>query len=236
MRKDQNILMTNNQKGFFFTLFVIYHILKSDGLLTTLSKITKNIYYKIIGVDFDMQELDNLTIKGENKNLGTICGSSAEHTVHHVLDTLVSFDETILDSTFVDYGSGKGKLIIFAKTYGFKHCIGVEFAKELCEIATKNIQKLKIEDTIVIHSDAVDFTIPNDARVIYFLNPFHKSVFEQVLPKIITQSKNFTKQLFIIYRAPVYNEVFTKYPEIKHLKRDYFHGDLTEFYQVSHHN
>ncbi len=233
MKEDQNILMINNQKGTFFAISVVFHKLKSDGIQTTFTKIIKNLYYKIIGVDFNMQELDHLTIKGENKNLGTICGSSAEHTVTHVLDTLVDFDESVLDGIFVDYGSGKGKLIIFAKNYGFKHCIGVEFAKELCEIATKNIKKLKIKDTHVIHSDAVDFAIPNDARVLYFLNPFHKSVFEQVLPKIIAQSKNLNRELYIVYRAPIYNEVFQNYPEIKHLKKDYFRGDLTEFYQIN---
>ncbi len=233
MSEDHNILMNDNQKGFFFTLSVIFEKLRSDGIKTTLSKITKNIYYKIIGVDFDMQTLDQLTIKGGNKNLGTICGSSAEHTVQHILDSLVDFDKSILDGTFVDYGSGKGKLIIFAKNYGFQQCIGVEFAKELCEIATNNIKKLNIKDTTVVHGDAVDFTIPNDARVLYFLNPFHKSVFEQLLPKIISQSKKLNKELYIVYRAPIYNEVFQNYPEIKHLKKDYFRGDLTEFYQIT---
>ena len=45
--------------------------------------------------------------------------------------------------TFVDYGSGKGRALIVAALYGFTKIIGIEFAKELCEISETNIQTMR---------------------------------------------------------------------------------------------
>ena len=233
MSQDNNLLMKNDQKGLFFIIGVIFNKLKQDGLSTTVKKISKNLYHKALGVDFSMQEIANLTIESDNKSLGTICGSSAEHTVKHVLDTLVEFDKSVLDGTFVDYGSGKGKLIIFAKQYGFKKTVGIEFAKELCEISRKNIKQLKIQNSEVLHLDAIEYIPTPDTRVIYFLNPFDETVFQKVLPKIIEHTKNFEKEIYIVYRAPIYNFVFSQFPQITHIKSDTYRGDKTEFYKIS---
>jgi len=233
MSKDNNLLMKNSQKGLLFTIKVIVSKLKDDGIKTTFLKISKNIHHKILGVDFSMQEIDNLTIDSDNKSYGTICGSSAEHTVKHILDELVLLDKSVLDGTFVDYGSGKGRLITFAKEYGFHKTIGIEFAKELCDITKRNLKKLKIENSKVLHMDATNYLPEKDTRVIYFLNPFHEKVFKELLPKLIEHTKDFEKDIYIIYRAPIYKSIFSKFKQIKHIKTDTFRGDVTEFYKIT---
>jgi 16S rRNA G966 N2-methylase RsmD len=233
MSKDKNLLMKNSQKGLFFTLGVVVNVLKEDGIKVTISKIFKNIYHRFLGIDFSMQEITNLTIQSNNKSYGTICGSSAEHTVKHILDELVLLDKSVLKGTFVDYGSGKGRLIVFAKQYGFNKTIGIEFAKELCEITQKNIELLSIKNSEVLHIDAVEYIPKEDTRVIYFLNPFAKNIFQKVLPKIIKHTKDFKNDIYIIYRAPIYKSVFLEFPQITHIKTDHFRGDITEFYKIS---
>ena len=42
--------------------------------------------------------------------------------------------------TFLDYGAGKGKVLLIAGMKPFKAVIGVEFSEELQQIATKNIE------------------------------------------------------------------------------------------------
>ena len=219
-------------KGVLATFEVIKNILFQEGLFSTIQKIYKHLLYKIKGVDFEFQSLDNLTIQSENRAFGTLCGSSNQSTVKHLLDTLVKLDPTILDGTFVDIGSGKGKLIIYAKEYGFNHTVGVEFAKELFDITVKNIKSLKIKGVGVVYDDAVNYTLPPNTRVIYFLNPFEPVVFNKLLPKFITQIEQLNRPIYLIYRVPTYKEVFNNYKEIKHIKSVNFRGDISEIYLV----
>src|SRR5438105_13430427 len=44
--------------------------------------------------------------------------------------------------TFIDLGSGKGRVLLIAAQYPFKSVIGVEFSKTLHEIALANIEQL----------------------------------------------------------------------------------------------
>jgi hypothetical protein len=45
------------------------------------------------------------------------------------------------DFTFIDLGSGKGRVLLMAAAYGFKRIIGVEFMPELHRVAEENIRK-----------------------------------------------------------------------------------------------
>jgi predicted RNA methylase len=216
--------------GVVATIKVIKTILFQEGYRATLQKIFKHLYYKIKGVDFDFQSLEDLTIKSENRLYGTLCGSSNESTVKHLLDTLVELDSTILNGTFVDVGSGKGKLIIYAKEYGFNTTIGIEFAKELYDITVKNINALNVKGVTVIHQDVVDYILLPNTRVIYFLNPFQAVVFEKLLPKFIQQMQSFNHPIYLVYRVPIYAEVFKKYKELKPIKTENFQEDISEIY------
>jgi SAM-dependent methyltransferase len=44
--------------------------------------------------------------------------------------------------TFIDLGSGKGRVLLIAAQYPFKSVIGIEFSKKLHDIALTNIQKV----------------------------------------------------------------------------------------------
>lgn len=227
--ENDNIKMEGTVKD---VLSSIQNIFLEYGLKNTIKKIIKRIYYKLIGVDFSMQTLDDLTIIGTNKLSGTICGSSSEEVVKDVLTQLVAFDKNILEGSFIDYGSGKGRLIITARNFGFQKAIGIEFAKELVDITTKNIKKLDISNIHVIHMDASHYIPEPETRVIYFLNPFREDVFHKVLPQIIRYKENFKNDVYIVYRAPIYKTIFSDYPQIKHIKHHVYKSSITEFYRL----
>ena len=42
-------------------------------------------------------------------------------------------------SVFVNIGSGKGRNLLIASQFNFKRVVGIEFSKEFCEIAKKNV-------------------------------------------------------------------------------------------------
>jgi predicted RNA methylase len=56
---------------------------------------------------------------------------------------LKSLNISFSDYTFVDVGSGKGRVLLMALAYGFKRIVGVEFARQLHEAAVKNIERYK---------------------------------------------------------------------------------------------
>jgi SAM-dependent methyltransferase len=97
----------------------------------------------------------------------------------------VNYEET----TFIDFGSGKGRALLVASEFPFKRIIGVELSGQLCDIATRNVMQYRsaskrCNDIDIHHQSAEEFEIPDDAGVFYFYEPFSSTVAEQVLDNI----------------------------------------------------
>ena len=92
------------------------------------------------------------------------------------------------DYTFVDYGSGKGLVILQAAAYPFRQVICVEFARELHEIARRNVEiyprELLRTGIELIYGDAVEFSPPPGNLVLYLYEPFEAPVARQVITQI----------------------------------------------------
>src|SRR5204863_4068199 len=57
--------------------------------------------------------------------------------------------------TFVDYGCGKGRVLLLAAQHPFQEVIGVEFAPELHKIAEANLEAARARVTATIPARAV---------------------------------------------------------------------------------
>jgi SAM-dependent methyltransferase len=91
--------------------------------------------------------------------------------------------------TFVDFGSGMGRVLLLASDYGFKRIIGVEFAPELHEIATNNVKVYESRvgrrtGTETVCEDATRFSIPQGPLVLFFFSPFVGRVMARVIANI----------------------------------------------------
>jgi len=99
-----------------------------------------------------------------------------------------------------------------ASYYGFIKLTGVEFAKELCDTARKNIfevqQKFPEKVFNIIHVNAVDYLIENDTNVFFFFNPFDDIVMLRVVKNILLSIKAFPREAYIVYINPVHKEIF----------------------------
>ena len=109
----------------------------------------------------------------------------------------------------VDFGSGKGRILIMAMKYGAKKVIGVEFAKELVDISTKNINRYiernKIKsDYEIIWDDATNYVLSHEESVFFFYNPFDETIMQKVLDKI-ERARN---EILIAYVNPVSKDLF----------------------------
>lgn len=156
-------------------------------------------------------EMDQLDIKSENKSLAEQGQSTNYYYFTKILD-IANIDYE--NSVFVDYGSGKGRALLMAAEYPFRHIIGVEFSAQLYEVSKKNIEKvidrLQCKNIEVIHEDAVEHRVPSDANTFFFFNPFKEPVLSKVIDAIEASLKEFPRSAVFIYVNPVHKDVFLK--------------------------
>ena len=92
--------------------------------------------------------------------------ANVEHAVRYEPSSVSEFELLMAklrvdhsDFTFVDYGSGKGRVLLLAAEYPFKRIVGVEFAKSLHDISQENIATLGPEagriETVARRRDGV---------------------------------------------------------------------------------
>ena len=135
----------SHQNTISFKAKLFLDSMKTHGLKPTANKIYQRIYYKIKGVDFATQNLHDLTLVGDYQSHGTALVSTSKDFFQKVFFELESLlQKEIRRDVFLDYGSGKGAVLIHAKSLGFRKIYGIEFAKELHDISVKNIKKLMI--------------------------------------------------------------------------------------------
>jgi hypothetical protein len=90
------------------------------------------------------------------------------------------------DFIFIDFGSGKGRVLLIAAGLPFKAVIGIEFSRELHETAVRNIARfprelIRAATVTSLCDDAASFALPAAHLDCYFHNPFGPPVLSQVV-------------------------------------------------------
>jgi SAM-dependent methyltransferase len=110
--------------------------------------------------------------------------------------------------TFVDIGAGKGRVLLLAARFSFKHIIGVEFAPGLAATARKNAEifartsggNVQIE---MICADASEYELPRDDLVIYMFNPFNGATFTRFLASLERSLGENPRAIYLLYWSPM---------------------------------
>lgn len=93
------------------------------------------------------------------------------------------------DYTFIDFGCGKGAPLFYAAAHPFRQIIGVEFVRELTEVAQANANLFKARNPSLtpveaVCADAALYSIPKGPWVLFFNAPFEAPVCESVMDNI----------------------------------------------------
>jgi SAM-dependent methyltransferase len=107
--------------------------------------------------------------------------------------------------TFVDLGSGKGRVLLMASDYPFKRIIGVEFMPDLARSSQKNVasysnDRQRCQQIEAICKDARDFQFPDGPLVVYLFNPFSEATFAQILENLRRSVEQTPRPVYIAYR------------------------------------
>ncbi len=112
----------------------------------------------------------------------------------------------------LDIGSGKGKVLLVAADFRFTPIRGIEFSRELCEIAGKNadiyFRKKSSRPVLdIIEIDAADYKMKLDEHVFFFFNPFNALLFSRVTAAITDSLAEHPRPAFLVYNNPEHRSV-----------------------------
>lgn len=180
-------------------------------------------YYGVkTGVPFKGREdISSFTLVGNAKS-GNPYQETPYGTARRVFAALPSAKNIY---TFVDFGSGRGRMLALASRYGFKKIIGVEFAKDLHEDAIKNLAG--IDNAVPILRDAGTFHIPAGPLVLYFFNPFKVEVMERVVSNIVASYRERPRHIVVAVLNETVTEAFEKtgiFESTKFVREDWLSG------------
>ena len=176
-----------------------------------------HLWHRYIDHQFDRRHgLDTMT-RVQITDMSVI-GRNADHAVYYqaspVIGTRRSIQSLPIDPkefTFIDIGSGKGRVLLLASELAFKRVVGVEFGKELHDIAMANIARYPnclCRDVTSVHCDATEFSFPPDNIVVYFYNPFDLYIIDKVLTNLRGAIERSGKQAYIVYYHAAAPELF----------------------------
>jgi SAM-dependent methyltransferase len=149
--------------------------------------------------------LRDLAIDSENRALGFPYVPSPGMLVDILLANL---REDLGFFSFVDFGSGKGRVLLVASHYPFREVVGVEFSPALHRIAEDNIRRYqsparRCRSVRSVCADAATFPLPDHDCVLYFNNPFAEPVFARVLANVQAAHQRSPRKLYVLYQQLV---------------------------------
>ena len=155
-------------------------------------------------------QVEDLAASGPNVSYASGYGPSPVFDVERILRQLLTvFSENV----FIDLGCGKGLVLMLAARLGFKRVIGVEFGRNLYEVALANLEKFQQHNVDgppieVVFGDAVEFVFPATNLVLYLYHPFGPEVIGKVLGNLRTSLLECPRSCWIVYVNPVHHRVF----------------------------
>jgi len=116
--------------------------------------------------------------------------------------------------TFIDFGSGKGKVLLLASDLPFKAIIGLEFSEHLHQVAQRNLAYYRSEKQVCqriecVLIDATMYDVPPEPTVCYFFNPFREPVMAQVVRRLEASLDAVPREMFIVYYRPLFHHLLS---------------------------
>ena len=112
---------------------------------------------------------------------------------------------------FIDYGSGKGRVLLLASELPFIEVLGVEVDRQLHNIASRNIaaypgERMICCDVKSICMNATEWSPPTGPLVVFMFNPFDQIILAPVLRQISAAIASVSQPSYLVYKNPKHNE------------------------------
>ena len=127
--------------------------------------------------------------------------------------------------TFVDIGSGKGKLLLLAAGYPFERIVGVEFSPLLHAVAQRNIglyrsPSRRCLDLVSMLGDARGFALPTGPLICFIFNAFEAEVTRTFMQNVEGDLAQRDQPAFVVYTNVRHvGEIGDGFDDVRRLKR-----------------
>jgi len=160
--------------------------------------------------------LDQLTVMGSSQSGNdylAVRPSVARQALAHL--PAPNYEEY----TFVDLGSGKGRMLFVAAEYPFRKIEGVEFAVQLHREAEQNIvsyrhRRRRCRDIRSVNMDATEYKFPDGNLVLYLYNPFGLEVTKKVFANLENAIAHTPRHVVVIMVNPEIGSVADSMPSL----------------------
>jgi hypothetical protein len=144
--------------------------------------------------------LAGLNVKGDNRAEG----HDYKPSPRLVFDWALSgVPEDFSRFSFVDYGAGKGRVLLLAAQHPFAAVGGIESAAELQDDAAMNIaqfprSRMKCRNVECVLDDAAALGPVGGEAIHYFFDAFSRQLFAEVLSGIVASYREHPRRLYLI--------------------------------------
>lgn len=132
------------------------------------------------------------------------------------------------DTTFLDVGCGRGRVLVMAAAYGFKNIIGIDFSQRLCDQAASVCKDLPVTITC---ADARMYEIPDTVGVIFLFNPFDAAIMSEFILRVSESLLRKKRPLTVLYANPQCKDLWLEAGFIEtgsFVKKIYLKGSVLE--------
>jgi SAM-dependent methyltransferase len=145
-------------------------------------------------------------------------GSPARVTRHLIR----SLDIQYSDYRFIDFGSGKGRVLLVAADFPFKQAVGVEISRPLHEVAEQNLAlytgKQACSDLKLWCGNALDYELPAGNLILHMYHPFGPDVLKLMLAHIQKAAERDPSRKILVpylFSIGVSKAVFQEFPAFR---------------------
>jgi hypothetical protein len=116
---------------------------------------------------------------------------------------------------FVDFGSGKGLVVMLAAQRAFKKVYGVEMAPVLHEVALENVrifqEKGGDRSPIALScGNALTYPWPDGNVIAYLYNPFDEELTAKFIDRLLEEAARMRRKVAVVYVNPVHQVLFER--------------------------
>lgn len=109
-------------------------------------------------------------------------------------------------STFVDYGCGLGRPVCCAALFPFRRVVGVELSPQIAARARTNLSSarrhFRCRDVQIVTANAMEWSVPADASVFHFYNPFIGRTLRTVFREIARSMREAPRLAWVLGAEP----------------------------------
>lgn len=132
-----------------------------------------------------------------------------------MMESMSSLEIEFQDFTFIDVGSGKGRVLLMAADYPFRRILGIELLADLHRVAQANIQVYEAEsqrcfDVESAAADARGFAFPLEPMILYLFNPLPEAALIEMMSNLERSLLERPRTVYVLYHNPLLEHVLDR--------------------------